>query len=422
HKSFQPLDEQTSRNDPHAALRFTEFRKYLTSRFSIIFALNMQATIVGWKVYELTKDPLSLGLIGLAELIPALSLALFAGHFVDKHEKRDMLLRCVYGYIICSAAYLFITGKYAVTHFSIHFIVWMMYLVTFAGGIIRAFSGPSSFSLMSLVVPRQHYANATTWSSSSWQTGAVLGPLAGGFLYAWMGVEWTFTIVLIFHILASISLHYINHKPIYYEQKGEGVWQSLTEGVRYVFKTKEILSALSLDLFAVLFGGAVALLPIYADKILHTGAEGLGALRAAPAVGSCITLILLAYLPLNHKPGIKLLGAVFCFGLSIIIFGISTNFFLSMLALFMSGIFDGVSVVIRNTILQLKTPDDMRGRVSSVHSMFVGSSNEFGSFESGVTAKWMGTVPAVVFGGCMTLIVVASTYVISPALRKLKLK
>jgi len=197
--------------------------------------------------------------------------------------------------------------------------------------------------------------------------------------------------------------------------------QRLGEGIRFVFRTREILAALSLDMFAVLFGGAVALLPIFADEILHVGAEGLGALRAAPAVGSCLTLWLLAYLPLEHRAGIKLLAAVFGFGVAIVVFGLSSVFWLSWAALFLSGMFDGVSVVIRNTILQLKTPDDMRGRVSAVHTMFVGSSNEFGSFESGVTARWMGTIPAVVFGGCMTILVVGTIFMTSPALRKLQL-
>lgn len=409
--------------DPYASLRHKNFKNYLITRFSIIFALNMQSTVVGWKIYELTKDPLSLGLIGLAELIPAFSLALFAGHLVDKYEKRGMLRNCIIGYFITGSMYLFVSTRFGTHTLGIQAVVWIMYFTTFLGGIIRAFSSPSSFSLMSLVVPRDHYANATTWSSSAWQSGAVLGPLAGGFMYAWTGAEGAFIGVIAFMVLAFTTISLIPALPVFYEKKDqESLWSRLGEGVNFVFKTKEILSALSLDLFAVLFGGAVALLPIYADSILKVGAEGLGVLRAAPAIGSCVTLILLAFMPLDKKPGIKLLFAVFGFGLSIIIFGISKNFWLSIAALFMSGVFDGVSVVIRNTILQLKTPDDMRGRVSAVHTMFVGSSNEFGSFESGVTAKWMGTVPAVIFGGCMTLVVVISTYLISPPLRALELE
>lgn len=382
----------------------------------------MQSTIIGWKIFELTKDPLSLGLIGLAELIPAFCLALFAGNIVDKIEKRGTLLKCLVGYLVCGGSFLAFTSHFSQTHLSVGVIVWIMYVTAFAGGIIRAFSSPTTFTLLSLVVPRNLYPNATTWSSASWQSGAVLGPLTGGFLYAWTGATGVFTTVICFVILGAISLRYISPKPIFYEKKGQAALQRLAEGVRFVFRTKEILAALSLDMFAVLFGGAVALLPIFADEILKVGPEGLGALRAAPAIGSCVTLLALTYVPLERKAGIKLLAAVFCFGLSIIVFGLSGLFLLSWCALFLSGVFDGVSVVIRNTILQLKTPDDMRGRVSAVHTMFVGSSNEFGSFESGVTAKWMGTVPAVIFGGCMTLAVVTVTWLVSPRLRRLELK
>lgn len=413
----------TQKNDPYAALRYPEFRKYLITRFTIIFALNMQSTIVGWKIYEITKDPLSLGLIGIAELIPALSLALIGGHVVDRHEKRNMLLGCVTGYMICACGYLAITSHYAASHVGMHAVVWTMYGVTFGGGIIRAFSSPSSFSLMSLVIPREFYPNGITWSSSAWQSGAVLGPLTGGLLYAWTGVSATFAVVTLFLLISAAALWMLPPKPVHYQANPEtSLWGSLTQGIKFVFRTHEILAALSLDLFAVLFGGAVALLPVYADLILHVGPRGLGVLRAAPAIGSCVTLVVLAYVPLNRGPGLKLLSAVFLYGVSIIIFGLSVNFALSIFALFMSGMFDGVSVVIRNTILQMKTPDRMRGRVSAVHTMFVGSSNEFGSFESGVTAKWMGTVVAVVFGGCMTLGVVITTYLVSPALRKLHLK
>lgn len=415
------MEDQTPQGGPYASLRLPEFRHYLTTRFTIVFALNMQSTIIGWKIFELTKDPLSLGLIGLAELIPAFCLALFAGNIVDKIEKRGTLMKCLVGYLLCGASFLVFTSHLAETHLTVGVIVWTMYLTAFAGGIIRAFSSPTTFTLLSLVVPRKLYSNATTWSSASWQSGAVLGPLAGGFLYAWTGATGVFSTVIGFHILAAVSLIYIAPKPVFYEKKGQAALQRLAEGVRFVFRTKEILAALSLDMFAVLFGGAVALLPIFADEILKVGPEGLGALRAAPAIGSCVTLLLLAYVPLEKKAGIKLLAAVFCFGLSIIVFGLSGLFWLSWCALFLSGVFDGVSVVIRNTILQLKTPDEMRGRVSAVHTMFVGSSNEFGSFESGVTAKWMGTTAAVIFGGCMTLAVVGVTWLISPRLRKLEL-
>ena len=414
------MNEIMKKVDPYASLRIGEFRKFLVVRFSIIFALNMESVIIGWKVYEITRDPLSLGLIGLAEFLPALSLALFAGHLVDRQEKRNLMRKCVYGYLICCASFLLITSNFSLQYLSEQLVVNLMYITTFAGGIIRAFSGPTTFSLFSLVVPKELYPNASTWSSSSWQAGAVLGPLMGGLMYAWAGITITFTIVLLFLMIALFSLFTIRPKPVHYQPASEKIWSGLTEGIQFVFHSKEILSTLSLDLFAVLFGGAVALLPIYADKILHCGPEGLGVLRAAPAVGSCITLFMVAFIPLDKKPGLILLGAIFGFGLSMIVFGISVNFYLSVFALFLSGLFDGVSVIIRNTILQIKTPDRMRGRVAAVHSMFVGSSNEFGAFESGLTAKWMGTVPAVVFGGCMTLIVVLTTFFTTPSQRNLE--
>lgn len=391
------------------------------TRFAIIFALNMQATIVGWKVYEITRDPLSLGLVGLAELIPAMGLALFSGHYVDRHEKRNLFLGCVLGYFLCGTAYLLITSPIANHLYNSSVLVDWLYVITFVGGIVRSFNGPASFSLMAIIIPRELYPNASTWSSSAWQTGAVLGPLTGGLLYGCFGISWALSVDLIFILIAGISLIYIKPKEIHSLNSGNSLWHSLSEGVRFVYRKKEILSSLTLDLFAVLFGGAVALLPVFASQILRVGPGGLGFLRATPSLGSFLTMILIAYFPLNKNPGKKLIGSVFGFGLCMILFGLSRNLLLSLGALFFSGIFDGVSVVIRNTILQLRTPDFMRGRVASVHSMFVGSSNEFGAFESGVTAKWMGTVPAVVFGGIMTLVVVVTTFLTSPRLKNLEL-
>lgn len=410
------------RNDPYAALRYAEFKHYLVTRFAIIFALAVQFVAVEWKVYELTKDPWSLGLIGLAEVIPSLSLALFAGHVVDKMEKRGMLLKCIAAYIAVGIGLFILTAASTLQHLTKSAAVHLIYALVFCGGIIRAFSGPSSFSLLPLLVPRQLYANAATWSSSAWQIGAVLGPALGGLLIKWIGVHGALLVVVFFFMIPLVSIWLIKPKPIHYKQLEESAYQSITKGLRFVFSSKAVLSALTLDLFAVLFGGAVALLPVFAQDILKVGATGFGIMRAAPAVGACLTLFILAYKPLHTKPGIKLLAAVFGFGIFIIIFGISRNFYLSVLALFTTGALDGVSVVIRQTILHLKTPDEMRGRVAAVNSMFIGSSNEIGAFESGLTARWMGTVPAVVFGGCMTLLVVITTYLVSPALRKLELK
>jgi MFS family permease len=292
----------------------------------------------------------------------------------------------------------------------------------FFGGLVRSFIGPTIFSLLSLIVPKKTYPNAATWSSSTWQMGSMFGPAIAGFSISLFGVHWSMCLVFACSLFALLFLSKIEKKPILNPKIGEPIFQSLAEGVKFVFKNKTILGAISLDMIAVLFGGAMALLPIFAQDILKVGSEGFGILRAAPAVGSVITMVLSAYITLNRKAGMKLLTAIFMFGVCIIIFGLSTIFWVSVLAMFFSGIFDGVSVVIRNTILQLHTPDNMRGRVASVNSIFVGSSNELGAFESGVTAKLMGTVTAVVFGGTMTLITVVFTGIALPSFRKLDLQ
>lgn len=382
----------------------------------------MQFAIIEWKVYALSHDPFSLGLIGLSEVIPAVTLAPFAGHLVDKREKRGLLLKCVIAYLFISTGLFLLTWDKAVAGLSTQWILLSIYFLVFTGGIVRAFVSPSNFSLMSLLVPRALYANASTWSSSAWQIGGVLGPALGGLCIHWFGVHWSMLLVVAIFLAPLYSLIKIKPKPIYYKEKGETFLQGLTSGMRFVWQTKVVLGAMALDMFAVLFGGAVAMLPAYATDVLHVGSLGYGLLRSAPAVGALITMFIIAHKPLVNKPGIKLLAAVFGFGLSIILFGVSTSFWLSMAALLISGALDGISVIIRQTILQLKTPDDMRGRVASVSSMFVGSSNELGAFESGFMARQLGLVTSVVFGGCVTLAVVATTYVISPAMRKLDLK
>lgn len=412
----------TPRNDPYASLRYKEFNYYLVIRFALVFALAMQFAIIEWKVYALSHDPFSLGLIGLSEVIPAVTLAPFAGHLVDKREKRSLLLKCVIAYLFISTGLFLLTWDKAVAGISTQWVLISIYFLVFTGGVVRAFVSPSNFSLMSLLVPRTLYANASTWSSSAWQIGGVLGPALGGLCIHWFGVHWSMLLVVAMFLPPLYSLIKIKPKPIYYKEKGETFLQGLTSGMRFVWRTKVVLGAMALDMFAVLFGGAVAMLPAYATDVLHVGSQGYGLLRSAPAVGALITMFIIAHRPLVNKPGIKLLAAVFGFGLCIILFGVSTSFWLSMAALLVSGALDGISVIIRQTILQLKTPDDMRGRVASVSSMFVGSSNELGAFESGFMARQLGLVTSVVFGGCVTLAVVATTYVISPAMRKLDLK
>ena len=410
------------KNDPYEALRYSEFNVFLILRFAMVFAWSMQFIVIEWQVYSLTKSALSLGIIGLMEIIPAIGMALFAGHIVDQKEKKSMLFKCIMGFSVISLGLFLVTWPAVVQDWSNQTILYTIYFLVFLGGIVRSFLGPTIFSLLSLIVPKKAYSNAATWSSSVWQIASVLGPAIAGFSITWIGIHWSMSIVLGFSVIALIALAKIGTKPIMNPKIGEPVMQSLKEGVKFVFQNKVILGALSLDMIAVLFGGAVALLPIFAQDILNVGSEGFGILRAAPAIGAFLTMFVSAYVPMNKNAGMKLLVAIFAFGLCIIVFGLSTIFWLSVFALFMSGVVDGISVVIRQTILQLKTPDHMRGRVAAVNSIFVGSSNELGAFESGLTAKLMGTVTAVVFGGSMTLLTVLITGISSPTFRKLDLE
>ncbi len=410
-----------AKKDPYAALRYKEFNTFLLMRFVLVFAWSMQFIVIEWQVYTITKDPLSLGVIGLMEIIPALTMALFAGHIVDQSEKRNLLLKCIAAFSVISLGLFLLTLPSVEATWETNTILYYIYALVFFGGLLRAFFGPTIFSLVALIVPKKIYPNAATWNSSTWQMASVLGPAFAGLAINWIGVHWSLCIIFVLVVVSFLILLKIKRKPILNPKIGESVMTSLQEGIKFVYKTKAILGALTLDMIAVLFGGAVALLPIFAQDILEVGSEGFGVLRAAPAVGAFLTMLVTAYLPISKKAGLKLLGAVFGFGICIIVFGLSEIFWVSVIALFFSGVTDGVSMVIRQTILQLKTPDHMRGRVSSVNSMFVGSSNELGAFESGLTAKLMGTVTAVVFGGTMTLITVVTTGLVSPSFRKLDL-
>ncbi len=381
----------------------------------------MQFIIVEWEVYNLTKDPLSLGLIGLAEVIPAVSMALFAGHIVDQNEKKQLFVYAIFAFFLIALGYYFITSPYIYSTYESKEIVLGIYLLVFLGGFIRAFFGPIIFSLVALIVPKKIYPNAATWSSSTWQLAIVAGPALAGFSIAWIGVHDSMGFVLVAILAGLLLTIFIKKKPILNPKIGEPILQSLKAGLAFVYRTKAILAAITLDMVAVLFGGAIALLPIYAQDILEVGSEGFGILRAAPAVGSVLMMFISAYIPLTKNAGKKLLLAIFGFGLSIIAFGVSSIFWVSVIALFLYGVTDGVSMIIRQTILQLKTPDEVRGRVASVNSIFVGSSNELGAFESGLAAKLMGTVQAVVFGGIMTILTVGFTTIKFPDFRKLDL-
>lgn len=408
--------------DPYAALRFREFNIFLLVRFAMVFAWSMQFIVIEWQVYSITKDPLSLGIIGLMEVIPAVGMALFAGHIVDQKEKRNLLVKCILGFSVISFGLFIVSLPSVLDTYETKAILYAIYALVFLGGLVRSFLGPTIFSLIALIVPKKIYPNAATWSSSTWQFASVLGPALAGFSISFIGVHWSMCVIFGFSLVALATLFRISKKPILNPKIGEPVFESLKEGLTFVFKTRAVLGALTLDMIAVLFGGAVALLPIFAQDILNVGSEGFGILRAAPAVGASITMLGSTRFPLHKNAGKKLLLAVFGFGICMIVFGLSTYFWLSVIALFLSGAVDGVSMIIRQTILQLKTPDTMRGRVASVNSMFVGSSNELGAFESGATAKLMGTVTAVVFGGTMTLLTVGLTAILSPGFRKLDLQ
>lgn len=411
-----------TKKDPFSALRIPEFRWFILMRLAIVLAWSMQFVLIEWEVYRITKDPWSLGLIGLMEVIPAIVMALFAGHIVDQSEKRNMLLKCFIGTATISILFCYLVHPETATTIGKQPFLYAIYALVFLGGIIRAFIIPSVFSLLGLIVPKTQFTNAATWSSSSWQVSAVIGPALSGFLIGGIGVFNAMIFVTISIFLGIFMLLQISKKPILNKKIGEPISESLKAGIRFVFQNKIILSALSLDMFAVLFGGAVALLPIFAQDILQVGSEGFGILRAAPAIGGLLTMLASTMFSIEKNTGKKLLLAVFGFGICIIVFGLSQNFWISVIALFLSGVTDGFSVVIRSTILQIYTPDDMRGRVSSVNSIFVGSSNELGAFESGLTSKLFGVVNAVVFGGIMTLFVAGTTAIASPKFRDLQIE
>lgn len=386
----------------------------------LTIALQIQAVVVGWEIFKMTKDPLSLGLIGLAEAIPAISIALYAGHIADVSSKRNVIKWSIITMLCCSFGLLIATSDEMHFSFPDHIILTTMYVLIFLSGLARGFYAPTGFSFLSQLVDRSMLTKASTWNSSSWQIAAIIGPAMGGLLYASIGITHTLMVVLAFTIFSLTSILMIKSKPIIPQNANESITVRLMEGVKFVFKNKVILSALSLDLFSVLFGGAVALLPVFADEILNVGAEGLGLLRAAPSVGASITMIWISMQKHPKQPGILLLYCVAGFGASIIGFALSTNLYLSLFMLFLSGAFDSVSVVIRGNILQLQTPDHMRGRVSAVNTIFIGSSNEIGAFESGVAAKFLTIVPSVIFGGSMTLLIVAFTSLKAKALKKFK--
>ncbi len=400
-------------------LRIDEYRYLITARFFFIMAMRMVTTVVGWRIYELTRNPFAIGLLGLAEFLPAFTLALYAGHVIDKSDKRAMLLKTISFYLLCAAGLILISTDYLTTHLSKTRIQWLIYGVIFCTGVIRAFAGPSLNAIIAQIVPRNQLPQAVTLNTSTWLLASVVGHGTAGFLIAHTHYVTIFSLVALLIVVAVYFIYSISPKPKLNSNEKKTL-ESIMEGLRFVFKTKEVLGAIALDLFAVLFGGAVALIPVFARDILHVGPIGFGWLNAAADIGSISVIVTLTLFPLRKKQGLILMYVVAGFGACIIVFGLSKWYVLSFLALMCSGLLDGISVVIRSTILQLKTPDIMRGRVSSVNSMFINSSNELGQFESGVMARLMGTIPSVIFGGCMTIAVVIVTWFKAPSLRKME--
>jgi MFS family permease len=408
--------------DPYAALRIREFNIFLLVRFALIFAWSMQFVVIEWQVYALTDNELNLGIIGACEFIPAFFMAPFAGHIVDQKEKRNLFAVLIALFSLISFGLFWLTTEAISTSWETSNIVIGIYCLVFFGGLLRAFFSPTIFSLVALLVPKAIYPNAATWSSSTWKGAAVSGALIGGFLIGAIGVNYTLGFIFILVMFSLVVVFLIKTKPILNKKIGESVKDSLKSGLRFVFNDKVILGALTLDMISVLFGGAVAIFAVFATKVLDAGPEGFGILNASLSLGSILTMLATTHIPITKNTGKKLLVAVFGFGLAMIAFGASKLFWLSVVALFIAGVFDGVSMVVRQTILQLKTPDDMRGRVGAVNSMFVGSSNELGALESGIAAKIFGAPLAVMLGGTVTLIVVLIIGAKNKPLRELDLR
>lgn len=378
-------------------------------RFFLTLGYTMQGVIIGYYIYQLTNDPLALAMIGLVEAIPSIGIALYGGYVADKSEKKGLLLK-IFGVMwVCSVIMLLVTLPGIHQYINYHLALIIIYVMIFCIGLARGFYGPTAFSVMTHIIPRELYPNSSTWNSSTYQTAAVIGPMIGGVLYAYAGITPTFIVVVIFISIALFAITQLNRHEAEYIPK-ESIKDSLKEGISFVWNSRMMLGALSLDLFSVLFGGVVAVLPIFAKDILNVGASGFGLMRSIDSIGAVLTMLAMTrYSPMG-KPWRNLLIAVVGFGVSIICFGLSKNFYWSLFFLFTLGAFDSISVLIRSTIMQVLTPDKMRGRVSAVNSMFIGSSNELGAAESGAMAKLLGAVPSVIVGGSITLGVVFTTW------------
>lgn len=400
-------------------LRNRDFRRLLGTRLCGIFALQAQAVIVGWQVYTLTKNPLMLGLVGLVEAVPAILFALFAGHIVDKSRPHHIFSNCLRVHCVISLLLFVVAG--GLLGIRSDWVVLVLFVGVFLSGITRSFIMPASFTLLSRIVPRHDIPAASAWLSSGFQLAAIGGPAIAGLIYGGYGSRVAWAMPLVFMVGAVVMLRGIQpeHRHFKNQDSREPALKSIAAGWRFVLCNKVLLPMMALDMFAVLFGGAVAMLPVFADQVLHTGSEGLGLLRATPACGSILTALYFALKPMQTIRAAWLLVVISGFGVSMIGFGLSSSFGAAAFFLALSGAFDSVSMVIRSTLMQLLVPDTMRGRVSALNSMFIVSSNEIGAFESGAAASLLGLVPSIILGGGMSLLVVASAAVLCPDLRKL---
>ncbi|MBC7568970.1 MAG: MFS transporter [Spirosoma sp.] len=413
---------QTQPNDTLASLRIPDFRYFVTNSFLITATLLIQEVTLGYELYKMTHEPLALGLVGLAEAIPFIILSLFGGHLADRRDKKRILQWSLGVITLGSVIMYFVFQPSVVSHLSQTAQLATIYGVLMLIGTAKGFYSPASSSLKPFLVPRELYTNSATWSSSFWQAGAIAGPGVAGFLYSGLGFDNTLLVVIGLLVVCFVLISLVNRKPVPVNDAPKlGLRKSLGEGFDFVFKTPIVLYAISLDLFSVLFGGVVAILPVFAEDILRVGAEGLGFLRAAPSIGAVLTLAYMTRNPPTYNAWRNMLLAVAGFGVATIIFAVSTNFYLSLFMLALTGAFDSVSVIIRQTIMQIFPPDHLRGRVAAVNGIFVSTSNEIGAFESGLMASLVGTVPSVLGGGVLTLVVLSYIYVKSKHLFSVKL-
>jgi MFS family permease len=403
-------------NDAYAALRVPDYRRFLAMRMMTTLTVQIMSVSVGYYVYELTNDPLMLGFIGLTEAVPAISISLWAGHLADKHNRRNMLVGCIAMLLVCSIA-LFLVALGS-KNLGTPTLLTCLYSIIFCTGIARGFFSPTNFAFLPQIIDRDRLQNAISWNSSTWEVASITGLGMGGLVYGFGGATTAFGVMSVLCAIALVFILQIAPRPVAVIDQTETALSRIQAGLSFAFGNQLIISTIALDLFAVFFGGAVALLPVFAKDILHVGPEGAGILRAAMSVGAITMAIFLAHKPLGKGAGKVMLACVAGFGLCIIGFGLSTNFYLSFVILVLAGMFDEVSVFIRSALVQFQTPEHMKGRVSSVNSIFITSSNELGAFESGLAARAMGTVPSVVFGGLMTLSVVAITWWRAPRLRR----